>query len=176
MEKLFNFGMICAFQYEIFQMIGYGSQWYTSTMSLFAGILIAEYSILTVKRNGKLGILAVSILIFIGCGLGSKEFCSSDILKDLLTSISGVAFCIICFQTVKEIERCRLFTYVRFLEVLGDASLWGYLLHMKILFVLENHMDVTIIVYVLITCTLTIVLNEIIKYMRVIGKSDMLKL
>ena len=80
------------------------------------------------------------------------------------------------FQTVKEIERCRLFTYVRFLEVLGDASLWGYLLHMKILFVLENHMDVTIIVYVLITCTLTIVLNEIIKYMRVIGKSDMLKL
>ena len=137
--------MTCAVQIVAFEWINVGSQWYTATGALFLGVFVAEYP---VSNNNILGFI-ISIVVFVASGIGSKLYVDYNIVKDCLTCISGMAFCfglMIIFERIEALGRIK---NLYFLRHIGNASLWGYILHMKVLNLLCRYVGkVNVCIYI----------------------------
>lgn len=147
-NRLILFGITCAVQIVAFEWINIGSQWYTATGALFLGVFVAEYPVSNNRSNNILGFI-ISIVVFVASGIGSKLYVDYNIVKDCLTCISGMAFCfglMIIFERIEALGRIK---NLYFLRHIGNASLWGYILHMKVLNLLCRYVGkVNVYIYI----------------------------
>ena len=152
-SKLILFGLICVIQIVGLELVNAGSQWYTATGALFLGVLVAEYPV-SVKKNSKhILLFIISACVFIVGGIGSKIYVNYSVMKDWFTCISGMAFCLGMILVFEEIEALGLLRLPRFLQHIGNASLWGYILHMKVLHLLCRYFDkINVAVYIVSVC------------------------
>lgn len=153
-NRVFMFGLLCIFQIIVCEVIGIGSQWYTATGALFLGILVAEYKISFDNDAKRVLLFLVIVCVFAMSGIGSKMFVANILIKDWLTCISGMTFCLCLMLAFHMIEVWGLTKYLNFLHFIGDTSLWGYMLHMKVLYLLNKYMTLNFVLYVVCTCVI----------------------
>lgn len=118
-EKIALFALICIVQCICFKICGFGSQWYTATGALFTGVLLAEFPV-RVKNNKSVAYLFIlSMLLLVGGAILSKAFVDSIVIKDWMTIISGIGFCLFClllfgiFDSYIENMKCsNVFAYI----------------------------------------------------------------
>lgn len=170
-NKLVMFGMICVIQIITFEWLNIGSQWYTATGSLFLGVFVAEFPV-SINRNSKHIIsFIISLGIFAVCGIGSKIYVDNSVLKDWFTCISGMAFCFVMLLIFENIETLGLIKHLYFLKLIGNASLWGYILHMKMLYLLCRYdINVNIIIYIASACVVMLICDWLWKKITFVTK------
>lgn len=118
-EKIALFALICIVQCICFKICGFGSQWYTATGALFTGVLLAEFPV-RVKNNKSVAYLFIlSMFLLVGGAILSKAFVDSIVIKDWMTIISGIGFCLFClllfgiFDSYIENMKCsNVFAYI----------------------------------------------------------------
>lgn len=147
------FGLICVIQIVALRLVNAGSQWYTATGSLFLGVLLAGHPVSIKKKSRHILNFIVSWCIFTVSGIVSKLYVDYSTIKDCFTCISGMAFCFGMLVLFEEIEKLGLLKLLHFLQCIGNASLWGYILHMKVLYLLCRYVGrINVVIYIASVC------------------------
>lgn len=152
-NRLILFGLICVIQIVALRLVNAGSQWYTATGSLFLGVLLAGHPVSIKKKSRHILNFIVSWCIFTVSGIVSKLYVDYSTIKDCFTCISGMAFCFGMLVLFEEIEKLGLLKLLHFLQCIGNASLWGYILHMKVLYLLCRYVGrINVVIYIASVC------------------------
>lgn len=125
-------------------MVGFHipSQWYTSILSLMAGMTIAEYEDKQNKSWLNLKVLIISVAI---CALASiTSRITSGNIKNLIISVSGMSCSVTIFYFFRWTEKFPPSKpLLMALSVIGTYSYWCYLLHMKVYEVVDRLIGTT---------------------------------
>lgn len=126
--------------------IGIGSQWYTSTAALILGCIIAEYDTKFFDFRSRNLMFVVLVVAFVGFAYLSRCFSYITLIKDITTALSGMVFSLLVFIISGTLSLNNLIkadrAYSKCVSFIGKATLWIYIIHMKIMTyffkVLEN--------------------------------------
>ena len=148
-----------AVTYLIMVLSNLASQWYTSIFPLLMGLLIGIYEEHFQRLSERKYVLLIVILFvsLIGSSIITRK--TYDVVKYIVTGVSGASFALIVFFVSKAIETVFKNKGFRIIEVIGIYSYWGYLVHMKVFTVIERMLGtdglLSFFLFVLITSAIT---------------------
>lgn len=134
--------------------LGIGSQWYTSTGALLLGIFFAKVD---KQIKGFIGNIHRQYAIILCAAFGlvtmvyvSKVYNNCGFLKDISTIIAGMAFCIILYFVAIFFDKKSNSHILKSMVLVGNISLWIYLIHMKIMLILSYHFKSYLVIFLVI--------------------------
>ncbi len=155
--------IVAAFQIIVGMILQISSNWYTSTGALLAGIYLADKENMSKsslwRYHSALYLILIVIFILL---LGVSQLSNIRLGKEICAILSGSLFSVLMFYGAFRIQQILEGTiYMRIMQIIGNASLWIYMLHFKVIYALNPISWVMLPSVMAITLLLSIICNNL---------------